>query len=62
MPSLHYGPELQLHLDAGTTRQAVEAIAAHATRGGWVTIIDLDGRQWSLLISPGIPIWVTDDR
>ena len=62
MSFLHYGLELKLHLDPATVRQAMETIGAHATRGGWVTVTDLDGRQWSLLVSPGIPIWVADDK
>jgi hypothetical protein len=48
-------------MDAATTRQTIEAIASHATRGGWVTISDADGRDWTLLISPGVPIWVSAD-
>lgn len=62
MSSLHYGSEVQLDLDAAATKQAIETIASHATRGGWLTITDVHGRQWSLLISPGIPIWVTDEE
>lgn len=62
MSLLHYGPEVQLRLDQAATKHAMETIGAHATRGGWVTITDVNGRQWSLLISPGIPIWISDDE
>lgn len=61
MATLHYGPQLHIELDISATRQAMEAIEAHATRGGWVTVTDTTGRHWSLLISAGIPIWLTDE-
>ena len=44
-----------------TTRQATETIGAHATRGGWITFQDRDGKEWSILITPGIPIWLEPD-
>ncbi len=62
MPLLHYGPQLQISLGATDARQAIEAIGAHASRGGWVNVTDTDGRLWSLLISAGIPIWVSDEE
>jgi hypothetical protein len=58
---LHYGLQVQLRLDEAATKLAVEAIGAHATRGGWVTITDVDGKQWTVLISAGIPIWIAAD-
>jgi hypothetical protein len=58
---LHYGSEVRLRLDDTATKRALEAIGAHATRGGWVTITDIDGKQWSVLISAGIPIWISTD-
>lgn len=62
MPYLHYGAELRLELDALAVKRATETIGSHASRGGWVTITDLHGRTWSLLITAGIPIWVNDDE
>ena len=62
MPYLHYGSELRLELDASASKIAGEAIGAHATRGGWVNVIDTAGRAWSLLITTGIPIWINDDE
>ena len=62
MPLLHYGPQLRIRLDASNARQLTEAVGAHATRGGWINVTGVDGRQWSLLISAGIPIWISDDE
>jgi hypothetical protein len=62
MAFLHYGSELRIQLDVPAMRQTMEAIAAHATRGGWVTVTDLKGQQWSILVSAGIPIWVSTDK
>jgi hypothetical protein len=56
---LHYGSHVRIRLDDTAAQRAVEAIAAHATRGGWVTIADVDGQHWSLLVSAGIPIWIS---
>jgi hypothetical protein len=58
---LQYGPDLRIELDPSTTRQVTEAIAAHATRGGWVTATDVSGRKWSFLVSSGIPIWLNEE-
>ena len=58
MGYLHYGTELRIQLDEAALEHAVEEIAAHATRGGWVTVTDTSGRQWSFLVSAGIPIWI----
>lgn len=60
MPLLHYGSELRIHLEAAATRQVMETIGAHASRGGWVTATDTDGREWSFLVSSGVPIWIGD--
>jgi hypothetical protein len=62
MALLHYGSELQIQLDAATTRQVMEAAGAHATRGGWVTATDTDGHEWSFLVTAGIPIWITEKQ
>lgn len=62
MPFLHYGRDLRIHLDESTLRQAMEAIASHATRGGWVTVTDVNGKQWSILVSAGIATWVNADE
>jgi hypothetical protein len=59
MALLHYGSELRIRLDAATTRQVMEAVGAHASRGGWVTATDEDGQDWSFLVSAGIPLWIT---
>ena len=61
MSHLHYGNEVRIQLDSADMRQIMEAVAAHATRGGWVTVTDAQGREWSILVSAGIPIWVTDE-
>ncbi len=62
MPRLHYGSQLQLDLSPEAARRVIDAIGAHATRGGWVSITDEDGRTWSFLVSAGIPIWVAEDE
>ena len=61
MPYLNYGPQLQLRLDDEAADRAVEAIAAHASRGGWVSVTDTCARQWSLLISAGVCVWLSPD-
>jgi hypothetical protein len=61
MALLHYGSELRIHLETEATRQVMETIGAHASRGGWVTATDTDGREWSFLVSAGVPIWVGDE-
>lgn len=62
MALLHYGSELCIQLDVATTRQVMEAIGAHASRGGWVTATDTDGHDWSLLVSAGVPIWISEEE
>jgi hypothetical protein len=62
MARLHYGSALDLSLDPEATRQITEAIGAHATRGGWVTFSDRDGKEWTILITPGIPIWIEPEQ
>jgi hypothetical protein len=59
---LHYGPDLRIRLDDPATKLTMEAIGSHATRGGWVTVADNDGREWSFLVSAGIPIWVSENE
>jgi hypothetical protein len=61
MAFLHYGTELRIELDEPETRQAMETIASHATRGGWVTVTDVKGQQWSILVTAGVPVWVNAD-
>jgi hypothetical protein len=61
MALLHYGAELRIQLDKPGMRQAMEAIASHATRGGWVAVTDVKGRQWSILVTAGVPVWVSDE-
>jgi hypothetical protein len=61
MAFLHYGSELRVELDESAMRQAMEAIASHATRGGWVTVTDVQGKQWSILVTAGVPVWVNAD-
>lgn len=60
MALLHYGSEVRLRLDPATVRQMVEAVGAHATRGGWVTVTDTDGKDWTFLVTAGIPIWISE--
>ncbi len=60
MAFLHYGSQLPIQLDPSAIKLAIEAVGAHATRGGWVTVTDIAGRQWSFLVSAGIPIWVSE--
>lgn len=62
MAFLHYGTELCIHLEEPVVRQAMETIASHATRGGWVSLTDVKGQQWSILVTAGIPIWVNADE
>lgn len=60
MTTLHYGSEVRIQLDPAATKLVMEGIAAHASRGGWVTATDVDGREWSFLVTVGIPIWVEE--
>jgi hypothetical protein len=62
MRYLHYGSQLRIRLDPVAIDNAMEEIAAHATRGGWVTAPDTTGREWSFLVSAGIPIWISADE
>jgi hypothetical protein len=62
MALLHYGSEVQIRLDTAAARQVMEAIGAHATRGGWVTATDTDGQEWSFLVTAGVPIWITQTQ
>ena len=61
MAFLHYGSDLRIQLDPMAAKHAVETIGAHATRGGWVTATDVKGREWSFLVSAGIPIWINEN-
>lgn len=61
MTRLHYGRTLDIELDPDTVRRLTEAIGAHATRGGWITLTGRDKREWTVLITPGIPIWIESD-
>jgi hypothetical protein len=60
MAQLHYDSELRIRLDVATTRQVMEAVGHHASRGGWVTATDTEGRDWSFLVSAGVPIWIDE--
>jgi hypothetical protein len=60
MAELHYGPDVTISLGTAETKNLVEAIAAHASRGGWVTVSDTTGHEWSFLVSPGVPIWINE--
>lgn len=62
MAYLHYGSDLRIELDQAMTKRVMESIAAHATRGGWVTVTDTGGRAWSFLVSAGIPIWMNESE
>lgn len=61
MAQLHYGADISFDLDAAATRQVIDAIGAHATRGGWVSLTDVHGDEWTILVTAGIPIWVAPD-
>jgi hypothetical protein len=60
MSLLHYGSELCIRLDEAGKRHVMETVGNHATRGGWVTVTDTDGQPWSFLVSPGVPIWISE--
>ena len=60
MATLHYGTDLQIPLDKSEVKQLMEAIGAHATRGGWVTI-DTGAGKRSFLVTAGSPIWIDED-
>lgn len=62
MAYLHYGADVRISLDEAGTKRVVEGIGAHATRGGWVTVSDTTGLEWSFLISAGIPIWISQSE
>lgn len=62
MATLHYGSELSIKLDDAATKRVMEAIASHASRGGWVTAVGPDGRAWSFLVTAGIPIWINENE
>ena len=60
MAVLHYGSDVRIRLDPATTRQVMEAVGAHATRGGWVTATDTDGQDCAFLVTAGVPIWISE--
>jgi len=60
MTFLHYGSEVRIHLTASATKMVTEQIGAHASRGGWVTVSDVDGTEWSFLVTAGVPIWLNE--
>ena len=62
MAFLHYGSEVRIRMDKAMTKIVMETVAAHATRGGWVTATDSEGATWSFLVSAGVPIWITEDE
>jgi hypothetical protein len=62
MAYLHYGSDVRIQLDKAATRHVMESVSNHATRGGWVTVIDTNGDVWSLLVSAGIPIWINKSK
>jgi hypothetical protein len=62
MAQLHYSSKVTITMDRAATKRAMESIGAHASRGGWVTVSDTTGREWSLLVSAGIPIWINDNQ
>jgi hypothetical protein len=37
-------------------------IGSHATRGSWATVTDVEGRDWSFLLSAGLPIWINENE
>ncbi len=61
MSRLHYGSALAVDLDNESARLVAEMIGAHASRGGWVEFADRDGKGWSVLITPGVPVWFALD-
>lgn len=61
MAQLHYGSDVCFELDTETTRRVMEAIGGHATRGGWVNFSDVHEKEWTILVTAGIPIWVSPD-
>lgn len=62
MAVLHYGSDLSISLDETAIKLVMEAIASHATRGGWVTTTDQAGHEWSFLVTAGIPIWIGEEH
>jgi hypothetical protein len=59
MSYLHYGPGATFELDELMTEKVMSAIAGKAAgTGNWASFLDVDGKQWSLFISRGIPIWI----
>ena len=60
MTQLHYGTT-EFDLAPEVARRVTESIGAHATRGGWVTFTDRLGLEWTILVTPGIPIWFEPD-
>jgi hypothetical protein len=62
MAYLHYGSDLTIDLDEAATKHVVEAVGSHASRGGWVTVSDTTGREWSFLVTVGIPIWIEQNH
>ena len=59
---LHYGSDLRIHLDLIATKRAMETIGSRATRGGRVTPTDVTGRDWSFVVSAGIPIRINENQ
>jgi hypothetical protein len=62
MAYLHYGADVRIQLDKAATKHVMESVSNHATRGGWVTATDTTGDVWVLLVSAGIPIWITESK
>ena len=60
MTTLHYGSDVRIELDPAALKLVTEAVGAHASRGGWVTTTVVAGREWSFLVTVGIPIWVEE--
>jgi hypothetical protein len=58
---LHYGKDVRVEVDDAAVKVIMEQIAAHASRGGWVSVTDRQGLEWHLLVSAGIPIWLNKD-
>jgi hypothetical protein len=61
MPTLHYGSDQTFELDdatAATVMQSLGAKLASADRAGWVSFTDRSGAAWSLMASPGVPIFI----
>ena len=60
MAMLHYGGTRTFDVPPEEVPALIKTIGAKASDGksGWVSFTDDTGQDWSILVSPGIPIYI----